>query len=143
MEGTISDLDELIRNMKPVLSDKRYFIATVDPSALPSLFSSIGSILEVSRGEEGLSIVFEEDAMDSVRELTGKDIVGPFSRITLNVYSDLMSVGFLAKMASALAAQGISVNAFSPYHHDHLLVPYDKRSDAMAVLADLQEKERK
>jgi hypothetical protein len=43
----------------------------------------------------------------------------------------------LAKITTALAKEGISVNAFSAYYHDHLFVPYDRKEDAMAALAEL------
>ncbi len=51
--------------------------------------------------------------------------------------SDLRAVGFLAKIAAALAADGISVNAYSAYHHDHLLVPFERKDDAMKALLRL------
>ncbi|MBU0590574.1 ACT domain-containing protein, partial [Candidatus Micrarchaeota archaeon] len=55
----------------------------------------------------------------------------------LTVNSDLFAVGFLAKITTALAAKGISMNAYSAYHHDHLLVPFERKEEAMEILDKL------
>ena len=54
--------------------------------------------------------------------------------ITLNVHSALDAVGFLAAVVSLLASAGISVNAVSAYHHDHLFVPVARADEAMRLL---------
>jgi GNAT superfamily N-acetyltransferase len=43
----------------------------------------------------------------------------------------------LARVTSALAARGISVNPVAGFHHDHLFVPHDRAADAMAALDEL------
>lgn len=57
--------------------------------------------------------------------------------ITLTVHSALDAVGFLAAVTARLAETGISVNAVSAFHHDHLFVPADRAEDAMAVLREI------
>jgi uncharacterized protein len=57
--------------------------------------------------------------------------------LTLGVHSALDAVGLTAAFASALARRGIACNVLAGFHHDHLLVPADRRDDALAVLADL------
>ncbi|MBU0532300.1 ACT domain-containing protein [Candidatus Micrarchaeota archaeon] len=94
-------------------------------------------IVDIFREEEGISILFMESIVDEMKELSDLEIAGPFAMITLNVYSDLMAVGFLAKMTEVLAAKKISVNAFSAYHHDHIFVPYEKKDEAMVILKTL------
>ena len=134
---TISDLKELISKMDPQLSEETYYIASVDESQLLNLSSFLSYIKDVFREKEGLSIVFSEKIKDHVSVMTEKKVAGPFALITMNVNSDLMAVGFLAKMTEALAKEGISVNAFSAYHHDHLLVPFDKKEKSLEVLRTL------
>jgi hypothetical protein len=46
-------------------------------------------------------------------------------------------VGFLAAITARLAEAGISVNAVSAFHHDHLFVPADRGDEAMAALRDM------
>ena len=62
----------------------------------------------------------------------------PCQWITLGAPSDLDAVGFLAAVTTALAAAGISTNAVSAFHHDHLFVPEGRGDEAMDVLRGLQ-----
>ena len=59
--------------------------------------------------------------------------------ITLTVHSALDAVGFLAAITARLAEAGISVNAVSAFHHDHLFVPVDRADEAMALLQNMSE----
>jgi hypothetical protein len=131
---TVSELFTLLKNMDPKLSDTKYFMASVDQSQLFALASYSSFLMDIFREEEGLSVVFSDEILDEMKQLSEVDLVGPFALITLNVYSDLMAVGFLAKITDALAKEGVSVNAFSAYHHDHLFVPYEKREIALTIL---------
>ena len=63
--------------------------------------------------------------------------VYPSRMITLTIHSALDAVGFLAHITTALAKEGISVNAVAGYFHDHLFVPDDAADKVMAVLADI------
>lgn len=58
--------------------------------------------------------------------------------ITLDVHSDLASVGLTAKVSTALAQAGISCNIIAGYHHDHLFVPAGQGQQALLVLKELQ-----
>jgi hypothetical protein len=133
----ISELGALLSGMSPKLAGGRYFIATVDEGQLMALANYVDYLICIFKEEEGLTLVFQEDVLEEMQELTEKDTAGPFALITLTVNSDLMAIGFLAKLAEALAKEKISVNAFSAYYHDHLLVPYERKEDAMRALAAL------
>lgn len=73
-----------------------------------------------------------------VTEALAKAIVGKFDGtwafITLTIHSSLSAVGFMAVLTTKLAAAGISVNPVSAFYHDHLFVPWDKRTEAMKIL---------
>ncbi|MEW5996878.1 MAG: ACT domain-containing protein [Candidatus Micrarchaeota archaeon] len=135
---TISNLQELLKNMKPTLSKGKFYMASIDESELMALAGYADYITDIFREKEGLSIVFSEEIKEEMESLTEKKIFGPFALITLNVYSDLMAVGFLAKITETLAKEKISVNAFSAYNHDHLFVPYERKEDALKALQKLQ-----
>ncbi len=132
-----SDLEKLLNNMEPALMDGQYYFATVDESQLLTLSGYLDGISAIYREKEGLSIVFTADLKNVMARLSDKEIVGPFALISLTVHSDLNAVGLLAKITTTLAKEGISVNAFSGYYHRHLYVPYARKDDAMAALADL------
>lgn len=57
--------------------------------------------------------------------------------ITLDVTSSLEAVGFMAVIASRLAAKGMAVNPVSGFYHDHLFVPLGREEEALAVLDQL------
>ncbi len=58
--------------------------------------------------------------------------------LELSVYSDLQAVGFLAKVAAALAEAGVPCNAVAAYHHDHIFVPELKVDIAIKAIEDLR-----
>ncbi len=133
----VSELTELLKNMNPSLAEDKFYFASVDESNLMAVANYLNYIVDVFRENEGLSIVFSEDILEEVKELSESEVQGPFAMITLSVNSDLMAVGFLAKITEALAKERIGVNAFSAYHHDHLFVPYDKKEDTIRILKKL------
>jgi hypothetical protein len=57
--------------------------------------------------------------------------------ITLTVHSDLEAVGLTAAFATALGERGISCNVIAGLHHDHLLVPVERKDDALKALRRL------
>ena len=134
----ISKLEELLKNMTPELAGGKYYFASVDEMQLMALSSYLDCIICVYREKEGLTIVFSEEITEEMKEFTEKEIIGPFALIALNIYSDLMAVGLLAKITDTLAKERISVNAFSAYHHDHVFVPYERKDEAMRELKKLQ-----
>lgn len=58
--------------------------------------------------------------------------------ITCTIESDLEAVGMTAAISRALADAGIACNVLAGSRHDHLLVPWDRRDDAIAVLSALR-----
>ena len=57
--------------------------------------------------------------------------------ITLNIHSSLDAVGFMARIASALAEHGMGVNPVAGFYHDHIFVPLGREQDALTVLREL------
>jgi hypothetical protein len=132
-----SDLNALLKGMKPSLSETEYYYGTFDEGTLMELSGYLDYIIGIFKEEEGLTVIFSGEAKDEISQLTDKKIEGPFALITLAINSDLMAVGFLAKITEALAKEKISVNAVSAYHHDHLLVPFGRKGDAIKALERL------
>lgn len=58
--------------------------------------------------------------------------------LTLEVHSALGAVGLTAAVSAALTAEGIACNVVAAFHHDHLLVPADRATDAIACLEALR-----
>lgn len=85
------------------------------------------------REAEGLTVI----APQAELRRAGLDAGPPFARITLEVHSSLAAVGLTAAVAGALAREGIAANMVAGAFHDHLYVPWERRDDALAVLARL------
>ena len=126
----MNSLDQLIREMNPVLRGGQYVFCALPPdAAIPA------GAVAVFRELEATTIVIERSDAEADR----LDPLYVAAWITLTVHSDLDAVGFLAAVSSALAAAGISCNVFSAVSHDHLFVPYDEGERAVKTLRALQE----
>ena len=67
----------------------------------------------------------------------------PCRKITLDVTSSLEAVGFIAVVATRLAAGGMGVNPVSGFYHDHLYVPDGKEEHAIRIIAELAEEKKR
>jgi hypothetical protein len=128
------DLKKLLKDISPEVVGGKHFLASVPESEMMVIANYLDYITCIYREEEGLTVMFSEEIEDEIEGISAEKIAGPFALITLTINSDLFAVGFLAKITAALAKEGISVEAFSAYFHDHLLVPYERKKDAMDAL---------
>jgi uncharacterized protein len=129
MSGELN-LEQLLKSMQPVLQNGEYIFCSLDPQDdRCAAVKPIGSFQE----REGLTLILSREEADAA----GIPYTSTFARITLSVHSSLEAVGFLAKITSLLAQQGISVNPVSAYYHDHLFVPIARVNEAMQLLQTL------
>lgn len=123
-----TDLDVLLRAMRPALLETPFVFITVDLQLAPPLWPEAFAMI---RESEGVTVVLPLEA--AVR--AGFPAEALWAGITLTVHSSLNAIGFLAAISARLAAAGLSLNPLAGYYHDHLFVPWDRREEAMAVLA--------
>ncbi|WP_028135905.1 ACT domain-containing protein [Bradyrhizobium japonicum] len=124
------DLDALLRHMKPELRPGIFVFCTIP--ANESIPAAISPLLTF-REQEGTTLVIPREEA----EAAGLRCTFASRLITLTVHSALDAVGFLAAITARLAEAGISVNAVSAFHHDHLFVPVDHADEAIAILQEL------
>ncbi|MCX2968502.1 ACT domain-containing protein [Streptomyces sp. TRM70308] len=122
------DLSKLLTGMRPDLRPGPYVFSTV-PGPVPDGVRPVVTVAE----DEALTVVVPRAEADAAG--LSYDYVAGW--ITLRVHSALAAVGLTAAVATALADAGISCNVVAGYHHDHLFVPYEVASVAVAVLEDL------
>ncbi len=122
-----TDLSRLIASMRPRLSPDVYVFATVPPDSTGP--TGIAPVM-MFRETEGTTLVLTE----SDARAAGLAAIFPSRMITLDVHSSLEAVGFIAAVATRLAAAGLGVNPVAGYHHDHLFVASDRAVEAMAIL---------
>ena len=139
----VTNLSGLLIDMDPQLEHNKYYFGVIDQSALFVLAQYMQYITGVFQEDEGITIIFVEALKSIVEQRTKKPLVGPFAKITLNVNSDLLAVGFLAKITKELAKEEISVNAVSAYYHDHLFVEESKREKVMGILTKISRDSKK
>jgi len=125
-----TNLTTLLGSMRPELAPGIFVFATFPPGVTPP--DGLDPVMRFVEAE-GVTLIVAED---SARR-AGIDGSFPCRMITLQVFSALDAVGFLAAITAHLAAAGMGVNPVSAFHHDHLFVPADRADEAMALLGDL------
>lgn len=124
------DLAALLRHMKPELRPGIFVFCTIAPNErIPAALNPLLTFRE----QEGTTLVIPREEAEAI----GTRYAFASRLITLTVHSALDAIGFLAAITTRLAEAGISVNAVSAFHHDHLFVPADRADDAMAALQTL------
>ncbi|MFP2930310.1 ACT domain-containing protein [Pyxidicoccus sp. 3LG] len=125
-----TNLDVLLRSMRPVLKDGEYVFCTLPHPATPA--PDLGALRPVGlfHEDEGLTLILHRERADAA----GLAYAGAFRLLTLSVHSSLDAVGFIAAVSTRLAAHGIGVNPVAAYYHDHLFVPAARATEALALL---------
>ena len=125
----VTDLDELLRTMEPMLVEGRFVYACVpaDNVADHLARSPIGIFHEA----EGVTLILPASAAE------GLSTSPPMRMITLTVHSSLEAVGLTGAFAAALTRAGISANVVAGYHHDHIFVPERDADRALEALRAL------
>lgn len=123
------DLKKLLRHLCPDLQEGPYVFATANDGLVPDGVRPVVTVAE----EEGLTVVVPR----AQARAAGLSYRAVFGWITLRVHSSLEAVGLTAAVSAALTEAGLSCNVVAGYHHDHLFVPYEQASIAVAVLEDL------
>jgi len=129
--SAITDLQEILKNLKPTLFTEEYVFCTMvdfDFSQLKKL-KSIGMFKE----EEGFSIIVEK----SIAVEHNLKFNGIFALITLSVKSSLKAVGLTALISNTLAKENISTNIVAAYHHDHVFIPTERAEEALKLIKNL------
>ncbi|RXT44970.1 ACT domain-containing protein [Bradyrhizobium betae] len=124
------NLEALLKDMKPELRPGIFVFCTVPTDE--SIPATLNPLLTF-REQEGMTLVVLREEV----EAAGLRYAFSSRLITLTIHSALDAVGFLAAVTACLAEAGISLNAVSAFHHDHLFVPVDRADEAMAVLREM------
>ena len=90
--------------------------------------------------------IIPKDAVAMIRETEGTTLIIPavgedgevFAWISLVNETLLTETGITSRFSKALADAGIACNVLAGFHHDHIFVPYDKRNQAVEIIAALE-----
>ncbi|KAF5692766.1 COG3602 domain-containing protein [Fusarium denticulatum] len=123
-------LSKLLSTLTHTVHPTTYVFATLaDTSNLPPL-SETQMIFKES---EGITVITSKD----YAELHKIEYFFPCKMISLNVTSSLEAVGFMAVIATRLAAKGIGCNPVSGFYHDHIFVPLGREDESSEVLVQI------
>lgn len=125
------NLDALLRSLSAELIEGLFVFVTVRDGAIPT---SVKPRMVFGEAEGTTLILLKSEA-----EACGLPFEFPCRMITLNVHSSLEAVGFIARVATELARNGMGVNPVSGFYHDHLFVPDGREDDAMRILGQIAE----
>ena len=122
-----TDLQVMLAGLEPTVRDGEFVYVTVEEA--PPGVTAEATVVEA----EGLTLVVPRDVADA-HGWTYDFVAG---WLTLTVHSALEAVGLTAAVSQALADRGISANMLAGHFHDHVLVPIERRDDAVSALRDL------
>jgi hypothetical protein len=129
-----SDLSTLLSTLEVIRRDGVWRFETIDKDA--ASWAELVNLRQV----RDIAMLFQES--EGLTVITSADDETPqdnrWAWLELSVYSDLQAVGFLAKVAAALAEAGVPCNAVAAYHHDHIFVPEAKAETAIASIEALR-----
>ena len=123
------DLNILLRSLRADLVDGVFVFATLPAGSIPAGITPVMQFAEA----EGTTLILTRDQAQAA----GIAYEFPCRMITLNVHSALEAVGFIAHIATRLAAAGMGVNPVAGFYHDHLFIPDGREAEALEILADI------
>ncbi len=121
------NLATLLRTLTAKLQPDTYVFATLE--TIPTGMTPRMIFVE----DEGIALICTR----AEAQVAGIAYSFPCRMITLEVHSALEAVGFIAHIATRLAAAGMGVNPVAGYFHDHLFIPEGREEDALAVIRDI------
>jgi len=122
------DIDDIIRNSSALIRPGRFAMVKVQELEKEAKYFCL-----TNDGEE-LTMVVEEANLSQVKY---KEIQQWFKLIQLAVSVPFFSVGFLAKVTSAIADKGINILVISTFSNDYILIREHDAKTTIEALATL------
>ena len=131
MTEPVKDRAAMIAGMTPELQPGRFVFCALTDHPLSTAVSD-GAIC-LFREAEGVSVLLPVE----LAKAEGLPVDMPMCQITLQVYSSLAGVGLTEAVSAALGTADIPCNMIAAALHDHVFVPEDRATEALAVLNSL------
>jgi hypothetical protein len=128
------DPDDVLRHLEIVERPGSFVYLSV-PDADPALADEAHAVV---REPEGVTYVVPADTRGIAARRPGIEHGPAMTWLTIGAHTSLEGVGLTARIASALAARDVPCNVVAGSFHDHLLVPTDRRDEAIEVLVALR-----
>ena len=126
----MTDLEAMLQTLTVSVQPDRYTFIDVPSGAAPRVGNGVAAVISEA-GSDTVVATIER------AEHEGWPIDFVAAWLTLDIHSALHAVGLTAAFSAALADAGIPCNVLAGFRHDHLLVPAEQRTDAVATLEAL------
>ncbi|MBS3794977.1 MAG: ACT domain-containing protein [Candidatus Thorarchaeota archaeon] len=120
------ELDEYIKGGKAIVWPKRFAVTKAEEANC--------NCFVVIQDQNEITLVVEEEKLDTVPVI---EVERGWRMITFDMILPFGVVGFLARIAQALAEARVSIFALSAYSTDHILVKEDNLDKAVHALESL------
>ena len=127
-----TDLNQLLSSLKLTIHDETFVYTSLPPDDVARIPPA--HIQMMFREPTATTVILPVATAESLK----LPYLSPCHMITLTVHSSLEAVGFIAVIARRLAEKEIPCNTVAGFYHDHLFIPVDKSSEAMAVLGQVR-----
>lgn len=127
----MTDLAEMLRTLTVTRRPETYTVVAL--TAAPALGDGVAAVIAEAEGPTVVATVARARA-------DGWPVDFEAAWLTLDIHSALEAVGLTAAFSTALTEAGIPCNVIAGFHHDHLLVPVDRATEAMDVLEGLRKR---
>lgn len=128
MSGELN-LNVLLQTMSADLVDGIFVFTTLKDRQIPDGLSP-RMVFQETEGTTLILLKSEAEAANLPFEFESR-------MITLNIHSALEAVGFMARIATELAAESMGVNPVAGFYHDHIFVPAGREHDALRILTKI------
>ena len=125
----LTDLELVLRSLEVECDDISYGFATTSEEIVSK------EVLAIFREKEGISITAETSYLDK----NNISYDGNFAKLSLKVQTSLKLVGLTAEISKVLAINNLPANIVAASKHDHIFVPYERKSEAIKIIEKLRD----
>ncbi len=142
-EGRKPSVTELLKRTRAKIAPATYYLVGLSHEEWnrllqnPELSPRADSPFMLLRDDRETTLLLDEEDWRVMRHaVRDAKIEGGFRLVTLDIELDWQVVGFLARVTSILADEGIPVGALSAFARDHLLIKQNDLGRALRVLGN-------
>lgn len=137
-------VEQILKTANLYTDDRDYVVVKLPSGAIMAAAGVVAEIGEpfcaLIADKDEVSLVIPSEALDDFAPRLRGYIATPknYRMITFDLELEMELVGFMAKIAGALAEAGVSILPLAAYSRDHILVMSDQINIAMAALEKLK-----
>lgn len=138
-------VDEVLRRLELYSDGRIYRLLKLPPNAFALAAGAVAEIglpfCALIADKDEISLMLADETLPALEarlraaEMSGRE----YRLVTLDVTLEPALVGFIARVAEALASSGIPILTFAAFSRDHVFVPAEDFEPAISALRTLRE----